>query len=101
MLLTAVNRERAKLELRAARLFTTTDDDLGAPDRQAKFRVNCRDHLCVIWYAQAVDLVKEWGAMAVNVAIIPWERYLVSPYTHSDVKDLYERKTTYRGGTCE
>ncbi|CAM9405657.1 unnamed protein product [Ectocarpus sp. 4 AP-2014] len=29
-------REKAKLELRAARLFTTVHDDLGAPDRQAE-----------------------------------------------------------------
>lgn len=29
------DRERAKLELRAARLLTQIDDDLGAPDRQA------------------------------------------------------------------
>ncbi|CAM9091877.1 unnamed protein product [Ectocarpus fasciculatus] len=29
-------REKAKLELRAARLFTTADEELGAPDRQAE-----------------------------------------------------------------
>ncbi|CAM9950707.1 unnamed protein product, partial [Ectocarpus sp. 12 AP-2014] len=33
------DREKAKLELRAARLFTTVDDDLGAPDRQAEVYV--------------------------------------------------------------
>ena len=32
----ALDRERAKLELRAARLLTQIDDDLGAPDRQAE-----------------------------------------------------------------
>lgn len=32
----SLDRERAKLELRAARLLTTIDDDLGAPDRQAE-----------------------------------------------------------------
>lgn len=31
----ALDRERAKLELRAARLLTHIDDDLGAVDRQA------------------------------------------------------------------
>lgn len=31
----AFSREEAKLELRAARLFTKVDDDLGKPDRYA------------------------------------------------------------------
>lgn len=31
----ALDRARSRLELRAARLLTQIDDDLGAPDRQA------------------------------------------------------------------
>lgn len=55
----------------------------------------------MIWHVQAVDLVNEWGVVAVNMSIIPGGLHLLAPYTHSDLKDLDGRKSTYRGGTCK